>query len=75
LRQRRFGRIAQLLDLGLKGCELGQKLGIGFHWFGCYQHHFGLRWGEGFDSAKPVALVLEHVWRGRGQGFLFLGLG
>ena len=70
-----FGRVAQFLDLGLKGGELRQKLGIRFHRFRCDQNDFGLGRGQGLDGAEPVAFVLEDVRRGRGKGFLFLGLG
>ena len=40
----RFGGVAQFLDLGLKGGELRQKLGVRFHRFRRDQNYLGFGW-------------------------------
>ena len=69
-----FRGVAQLLDLGLQGGDLRQKLGIGLNGVWSDEHNLGLGRGQGLDSAKAVPLVLEDVRGGRRQGFLFVGL-
>ena len=70
----RFGRIAQLLDLGLQRGDLCQKFGVGLCGRRRDQHHLGFGRGKGLDGAKAVALVLKHIRGRRGQRFFFLGL-